>query len=152
MLTIKESVETIIQTIIGGALTIASIYLPIFMAKAVEMAKSKTLLIKNEETKKVISNAINRIDDLITTNIIAVENTLKPKILEAIKDGKVDKKELNELSVIVKQNVLKQINTDTSEILNAVLSDTNSYLENRIEKILAELKNAEGSVVSYTAL
>lgn len=152
MSNIQDSLNMLIQTVIGGALTIASIYLPIYIAKAVEVAKSKASLMKNEEAKKIITNAIDRADDLITTNIVAAENTLKPKILEAIKDGKVDKSELAELSVLVKENVLKQMSEDTCEVLNATLADTNSYLENRIEKILAELKNAEGTVVSYTTL
>ena len=41
--------------------------------------------------------------DLITTNIIAAEQTLKPQILIAIKDGEVDKSELQGLSITVNE-------------------------------------------------
>ena len=152
MLDIQESFNMIVQTVIGGALSIACIYVSIFISKSIEVAKSKASALKHEEAQNIIMNALNRTDDLITTNIIAAEQTLKPQILIAIKDGEVDKSELQGLSITVKENVLKQLSTDMYEVLNAALLDTNSYLENRIEKILAELKDAEGNVVSHTAI
>lgn len=147
---IQESLTTIIQTIIGGALSIASVYLPIYISKLTQVAKNKAALLKHEEAKNIISNTIERVDDLIVTNIISIENTLKPQILEAIKDGKVDKSELETLSTVVKENVIKQLGQDANDILNTTLTDTNNYLTNRIERILAELKDTESNVVSYT--
>lgn len=146
----QNVLNTIVEAVVSGALTIASVYVPILISKVVKVANSKASLIKNEEAQAIVTNAIDRIDDLITTNIISAENTLKPKILEAIKDGKIDKSELEELSKIVKENVLKQISEDVNEVLNTTVSDTSSYLENRIEKILAELKNSAGNVVTHT--
>ena len=146
----QNVLNTIVEAVVSGALTIASVYVPILISKVVKVANSKASLIKNEESQANDTNAIDRIDDLITTNIISAENTLKPKILEAIKDGKIDKSELEELSKIVKENVLKQISEDVNEVLNTTVSDTSSYLENRIEKILAELKNSAGNVVTHT--
>ena len=149
---IQDIINSIVQTIIGGALSIASVYISIYVAKAIEVSKIKASLIKNEEAKAIINSTIDRVDDLIATNIISVENTLKPQILEAIKDGKVDNSELEELSIVVKKNVLKQMSEDTCEVLNATLSDVHGYIENRIERILAELKDAKGNVVTHTII
>ena len=148
----QDIINSIVQTIIGGALSIASVYISIYVAKAIEVSKIKASLIKNEEAKAIINSTIDRVDDLIATNIISVENTLKPQILEAIKDGKVDNSELEGLSIVVKKNVLKQMSEDTCGVLNATLSDVHGYIENRIERILAELKDAKGNVVTHTII
>lgn len=148
----NSALNEILQTLVAGVVSLAGILTTIYVNKAIELAKLKAQAIKDEQAKKILTNALNNVDELICTNIVAVENTLKPQILEAIKDGKIDKSELNNLSLVVKENVINQMGQQTNTIINEALSDTNSYLESRIEKILADLKNSDSNAVNYTTI
>lgn len=142
----------LVQIIIGGIISVAGAYATIYIKKAIDIAKAKAETIQDEQAKSLIETTLDKVDDLIKTNIISVENTMKPAILQAIADGKVDKTELNTLAKTVKENVLAQLSTDYTEVFNSSLNDSNSYLENRIEKILAELKSADGTEVNKTII
>ena len=149
---VNSALNEILQTLVAGVISLAGILTTIYVNKAIELAKLKAQAIKDEQAKKILTNALNNVDELICTNIVAVENTLKPQILEAIKDGKIDKSELNNLSLVVKENVINQMGQQTNTIINEALSDVNSYLESRIEKILADLKNSDSNAVNYTTI
>jgi polyhydroxyalkanoate synthesis regulator phasin len=138
------------QIIIGAIISVGLAYAIKYTKKGISYLKSKNSMIKDEKLKKIFDSALDSLDHLITTNIVSAENTLKPQILGAIADGKVTKEELKTLSVIVKDNVLKQLGDDTTKALNTNLGDLNNYLENRIEKILDDLKNDENSGVEHT--
>ena len=142
----------LLQVIIGGIFSIAGIYATIYINKGIALAKAKANTIQDEQLKALTNDTLCKVDDLLETNIIAAENTMKPAILQAIADGKVDKTELNSLATIVKETTLNQLGKGAVKILNESLGDTNSYIENRIEKILAELKSAPGTEVNKTVI
>ena len=148
----NSALNEILQTLVAGVISLAGILTTIYVNKAIELVKLKAQAVKDEQAKKILTNALNNVDELICTNIVAVENTLKPQILEAIKDWKIDKSELNNLSLVVKENVINQMGQQTNTIINEALSDVNSYLESRIEKILADLKNSDSNAVNYTTI
>lgn len=152
-----EQLQT--QLLLAEQIVIGAIVGIIFalMAKGakiwIEYLKTKSSLIKDEKARKIFESALANMDNLITTNIVSAENTLKPEILKAIADGKVDKSELGSLSIVVKENVLKQLGTDATKVLNNTLGDTNSYLENKTEEILANLKaDKANTTVNSTAI
>ena len=95
----------------------------------------------NDETqKRILNDTLDRVDSLLQTNIIAMENTVKKDMLDAIADGKIEKTELKTLADNVKNNVLKQLGNDSLAVLNDSLGDVNGYLEVKIEEILAQIK------------
>ena len=83
---------------------------------------------------------LNKVDELLRTNIIALENTVKKDMLVLIEDGKIEKDELKKLAQDVKENVLNQLGEDSIAVLNGTIGDVNGYLEVRIEEKLAEIK------------
>lgn len=137
---LQKQILGLLQIIIGGIISVAGVYATMYIGKAVSLVKAKAEHMQNEKTKVLVNSTLDNLDDLISTNIIAVENTIKPAILEAIAHGTVDKSKLNSLSKLVKENVLNQLSTESKEIFNNSLNDTNGYLQNRIEKILADIK------------
>ena len=142
----------LMQIVIGGVFSIAGIFLTALVAKGVAYAKVKTSAIKEEQAKSAVNETLDKTDKLLKTYIISLENTMKPSILQAIADGVVDKAELNSLATIVKESTVKQLGNGGMKILNQSLGDANSYLVNRIEKILAELKSAPGIEVNKTVI
>ena len=137
---LENTVIQLLGIVIGGLLAIASAYMTLFVAKATQKAKVETKKLKDERQRKIINTTLNKVDELLRTNIIALENTTKKDMLALIEDGKIEKEELKKLAEDVKVNVLNQLGEGSIAILNETLGDVNGYLEVRIEEKLAEIK------------
>ena len=137
---LENTVIQLLGIIIGGLLAIASAYMTLFVAKATQRAKAETEKLNDERQRKIANATLNKVDELLRTNIIALENTVKKDMLVLIEDGKIEKEELKKLAQNVKENVLNQLGEGSIAILNETLGDVNGYLEVRIEEKLAEIK------------
>ena len=137
---LENTVIQLLGIIIGGLLAIASAYMTLFVAKVTQRAKVETEKLNDERQKAIVDATLDRVDELLKTNIIALENTVKKDMLELIADGKIEKEELKKLAENVKINVINQLGEGSMAILNESLGDVNGYLEVRIEEKLAEIK------------
>ena len=137
---LKDTIIQLLGIIIGGGLAVASAYTGLLVARATQKIKLEIERLNDETQKRILNDTLDRVDDLLQTNIIAMENTVKKDMLAAIEDGKVEKAELKTLANNVKNNVLKQLGNDSLEVLNNSLGDVNGYLEVKIEEILAQIK------------
>ena len=137
---LKDTVIQLLGIIIGGCLAIASAYAGLLIARVTKKIKLEIEKLNDETQKKILNDTLDRVDNLLQTNIIAMENTVKKAMLVAIADGKIEKAELKTLADNVKNNVLKQLGNDSLEVLNNSLGDVNGYLEVKIEEILAQIK------------
>ena len=137
---LENTVIQLLGIIIGGLLAIASAYATLFVAKATQKAKVEIEKLNDERQRKIVDATLNKVDELLRTNIIALENTTKKDMLALIEDGKIEKEELKKLAEDVKVNVLNQLGEGSIAILNETLGDVNGYLEVRIEEKLAEIK------------
>ena len=137
---LENTVIQLLGIIIGGLLAIASAYMTLFVAKATQRAKVETEKLNDERQRKIVDATLDKVDELLRTNIVALENTTKKDMLALIEDGKIEKEELKKLAQDVKENVLNQLGEDSIAILNGTLGDVNGYLEVRIEEKLAEIK------------
>ena len=122
---LNSQLNNLEQIILGGLISLACVYATIYFNKAIQLAQAKAKLIKDDGARTLVTN---------------------------IKDGKVDKTELNNISTVVKENVLKQLGTQATDVFNKNLGDINSYVANRIENNLADLKLQEGNSVSKTVI
>jgi hypothetical protein len=141
-----------VTIIVGGALSVCSVYATIYINKALEIAKAKAEQIKDEKAKKIVDNTLEKTANLIKTNIVALENTAKQELIKSIADGKIDKSELNQLAMSVQQNVLTQLGDESLNILNNSLGDVSGYISSKIEETLADLKLDQTSSVSKTVI
>ena len=137
---LKDTVVQLLGVIIGGCLAIATAYAGLLIARATQKIKLEIEKLNDETQKKIFNDALDRVDNLLQTNIVAMENTVKKDMLASIADGKIEKAELKTLANNVKNNVLKQLGDDSLEVLNNSLGDVNGYLEVKIEEILAQIK------------
>ena len=137
---LKDTVIQLLGVIIGGCLAIATAYAGLLIARATQKIKLEIENLNDETQKKIFNDALDRVDSLLQTNIIAMENTVKKDMLATIADGKIEKAELKTLADNVKNNVLKQLGDDSLAVLNNSLGDVNGYLEVKIEEILAQIK------------
>ena len=137
---LKDTVVQLLGVIIGGCLAIATAYAGLLIARATQKIKLEIEKLNDETQKKIFNDALDRVDSLLQTNIVAMENTVKKDMLASIADGKIEKAELKTLANNVKNNVLKQLGDDSLAVLNDSLGDVNGYLEAKIEEILAQIK------------
>ena len=137
---LKDTVVQLLGVIIGGCLAIATAYAGLLIARATQKIKLEIEKLNDETQKKIFNDALDRVDSLLQTNIVAMENTVKKDMLASIADGKIEKAELKTLADNVKNNVLKQLGADSLAVLNNSLGDVNGYLEVKIEEILAQIK------------
>ena len=137
---LKDTVIQLLGVIIGGCLAIVTAYAGLLIARATQKIKLEIEKLNDETQKKIFNDALDRVDSLLQTNIVAMENTVKKDMLASIADGKIEKAELKTLANNVKNNVLKQLGDDSLEVLNNSLGDVNGYLEVKIEEILAQIK------------
>ena len=106
---LEKNLIELLDIVIKGLLTIASAYGVYLVSKVIQRIKLKMIKLESEQAQVIFNNALEKVDMLLKTNIVAMENTLKKEISEGIKDGKVEKDELNKLAVNVKENVLNQL-------------------------------------------
>ena len=137
---LKDTVVQLLGVIIGGCLAIVTAYAGLLIARATQKIKLEIENLNDETQKKIFNDALDRVDSLLQTNIVAMENTVKKDMLASIADGKIEKAELKTLADNVKNNVLKQLSDDSLAVLNNSLGDVNGYLEVKIEEILAQIK------------
>ena len=137
---LKDTVIQLLGVIIGGCLAIVTAYAGLLIARATQKIKLEIEKLNDETQKKIFNDALDRVDSLLQTNIVAMENTVKKDMLASIADGKIEKAELKTLADNVKNNVLKQLGDDSLAVLNDSLGDVNGYLEVKIEEILAQIK------------
>lgn len=138
---IQESLTVLLVTIVCGAISIATAYISNYAKKLTEKAKAETAKIENEAQKTLIDKAINRVDELITVNVVKMEQTLVKEIKEKASDGKVDKDELKEVAKIVENDVLNQLSKESKELISLEIDNINAYIAAQIELTLASLKN-----------
>ena len=138
---LQGTVVQLLGIVMGGILAIASAYMTLFVAKATQKAKIETEKLNDERQRKIVNATLDKVDELLRTNIIALENTVKKDMLVLIADGKIEKDELKTLAKNVKENVLNQLGNDSLAVLNDALGDVNGYLEARIEEKLVEIKS-----------
>ena len=137
---LKDTEVELLGVIIGGCLAIVTAYAGLLIARATQKIKLEIENLNDETQKKIFNDALDRVDSLLQTNIVAMENTVKKDMLASIADGKIEKAELKTLADNVKNNVLKQLGDDSLAVLNNSLVDVNGYLEVKIEEILAQIK------------
>ena len=139
---LQEGLVDLLKIVIESVLAIASVYATMFVANVTKKAKVELQKVKDEKAKELLNENLDRVDVLLRTNIIAMENTLKKELVKDIADGKIDKEEAKLLVDNVKKNVLNQLGNESLVVLNEGLNDLNGYIEARLEEILVEVKNS----------
>ena len=138
---LQEGLIDLLKIVIESVLAIASVYATMFVANVTKKAKMELQKVKDEKAKELLNESLDRVDALLRTNIIAMENTLKKELIKDIADGKLDKEEAKILVNNVKKNVLNQLSNESLAVLNEGLNDLNGYIGARLEEILVEVKN-----------
>ena len=138
---IKESLTQLLVIIVCGAISVGTAYVTLYTKKLTEKAKAETQKIQNENQKLLINSAIDRANDLVTKNVVKMEQTLVKEIKEKTEDGDIKKEELQKIAESVKENVLNKLSKESQDLINLEIKDLSGYIEAQIEVALGTLKN-----------
>ncbi|MBS4783847.1 hypothetical protein, partial [Clostridium sp.] len=116
-------------------------YVTLYTKKLTEKVKAETDKVKDENQKLLINSAIDRANDLVTKNVVKMEQTLVKEIKEKTEDGDIKKEELQKIAESVKENVLNQLSKESQDLINLEIKDLSGYIEAQIEVALGTLKN-----------
>ena len=138
---IKESLTQLLVIIACGAISVSTAYVTLYTKKLTEKVKAETDKVKDENQKLLINSAIDRANDLVTKNVVKMEQTLVKEIKEKTEDGDIKKEELQKIAESVKENVLNQLSKESQDLINLEIKDLSGYIEAQIEVALGTLKN-----------
>ncbi|MDU4480337.1 hypothetical protein, partial [Clostridium sp.] len=138
---IKESLTELFVIIACGAISVIAGYVTLYTKKLIEKVKAETDKVKDENQKALINSAIDRANDLVTKNVVKMEQTLVKEIKEKTEDGDIKKEELQKIATSVKENVLNQLSKESQDLINLEIKDLSGYIEAQIEVALGTLKN-----------
>ena len=77
---LKDTVIQLLGIIIGGCLAVASAYAGLLIARVTQKIKLEIEKLNDETQKRILNDTLDRVDRLLQTNIIAMENTVKKDI------------------------------------------------------------------------
>ena len=137
---VQDALVNLLVTVAVGVIGIVGAYTTVCLNKITANIKSKTNKIENENQKALIESAIERVNDLVRVNVIKAQETLVKEIVEKTEDGIFDKSDLKAVAEVVKNDVIKQMGEQVTELVKIEIDDLEGYISAVIEKTLAELK------------
>lgn len=137
---VQDALVNLLVTVAVGVIGIVGAYTTVCLNKITANIKSKTNKIENENQKALIESAIERVNDLVRVNVIKSQETLVKEIMEKTEDGIFDKSDLKAVADVVKNDVIKQMGEQVTELVKVEINDLEGYVLAVIEKTLAELK------------
>lgn len=137
---VQDALVNLLVTVAVGVIGIVGAYTTVCLNKITANIKSKTNKIENENQKALIESAIERVNDLVRVNVIKAQETLVKEIMEKTEDGIFDKSDLRAVADVVKNDVIKQMGEQVTELVKVEIDDLEGYVSAVIEKTLAELK------------
>lgn len=137
---LRETMITVLTTVLTALVTLAGSYLVLYLAKLKAKAQAETLKINDESARNLSNSAIERLNEIVYTTIVKMENTMKQEIIKASEDGTISRNELKNIATVVKTDVLGQASEQVLDAVELQIKDVGSYVEGLIEKQLLEVK------------
>lgn len=137
-----EQLQQALVNVIIALIGLAGAYGVFYLNKLTVKVKLQTEQLKDEKQKKLLSDAIDRINDLAQKTVAQIEQTTAKDLRKAVADGKVNKAELEDLGKQAAMEVYSQLSSDAKTILSQEMNDVQDYIMKTIESSLLNLKNS----------
>lgn len=128
-----DLIQGVLSILLQGALVYG-------LYKGTAFLRLKVANIKDEQLQNVITNSLNRLEDMVEKGVKATEVSVGASLREAVKDCKVDKSELYALKDVVRNEVLEGLSEDFKTNIELGVGDLNVYINQLIEIKLDEIK------------
>lgn len=138
---LEQTFINVFTGVLVSLITLAGGYLVLYIRKATQRLKVETSKIEDEASRKLVDDAINRLTDIVNTNVVKAQETTIKELQLASADGVIDRDELKKVGLAVKEDVLSQMSDQLLDTVELQIKDVGSYVEGLIEKQLLVVKN-----------
>lgn len=126
----------VIQLLATVILAVLGYFTALLIKKITEAQEA----LKQKTEKELVKAQIDIVGEITKDVVEKIEEETAKYIREAVKDGKVDREELTQLSKQAYNEITQQIGQKGIEILNLSIANVQEYLENLIEQKVREAK------------
>lgn len=141
-----EQVTPVLQdfvvTLLAGALAVASAFIIALIKKGFNWLDAKIDKIGDEKAKTALDTAKDNLEDIVTTTVTSLQQTLAKDIKESIanNDGKYTRDDLLALGDKAFNSVKAQLTDATRDALATAYSDLDGFIRDRVEAKVLEVK------------
>lgn len=132
--------QIIIDVALAGVALLAA-YAINTMHKLTEKVKLETKHIKDEEQRKLLTDALTDVEILTSKTVAQIEQTTAKTLREAVKNGVKDKSELEALSMKAFNEIAEALKPESKALIEKNFGDFSKYLTKAIEAKVLELKS-----------
>ena len=136
---IQQALNDFLTTILTLGLGLLAGIIALYVEKLKVKIKEETAKIRDEQTRALVDNAIDRLDKLIDDNVQSAQVTLVDQIKKGAVDG-YDIQDLKDVKQVVVENVYAQLTDDSKKLIETEIRDLDLYVNNKIEVVLGRIK------------
>lgn len=148
--TLQPAVNDFIVVVVTGVLSVLAGFLIALVKKGFNWLTEKINLLQDEKLKSDASSAIATLETIVTTTVTSLQQTFGDDIKKSLaeNDGKYTKEDLLALKNQAIETVKYQLTDSTTELLNQIYSDLDTFIGDLVEVSVRSLKTTEGVVDS----
>ena len=105
-----------------------------------EAKKQEAIANQNLAKAQAYDTAIKVIDTVTTATVATIEQKTAKELRQAVKNGTASRELLLDLAEYAYGSILEQVKPEVIQILQEYMSDYQTYIENRIEQAVLEVK------------
>lgn len=111
-----------------------------YLKSAMEAKKQEAIANQNLAAANAWDTAIKVIDTVTKATVATIEQDVAKDLRQAVKEGRADREKLLQLSEDAYNSILAQVKPEVVQILQEHVADYQTYIENRIEQAVLEVK------------
>ena len=146
---LQNQINESLYTIVGLLISLATIYIVIYLNKLISKAKIEATKIEDEQQRKLVVDGLEDLRRTLVKNIVATEETTKQAMIKS-KQGNLTKEDYRKLAEEVLIKTKDQLSNDTLSLLSRNYDNLNSYIESELEAQLKEVKLQNMNMVTAT--
>ena len=146
---LQNQINESLYTIVGLLISLATIYVVIYLNKLISKAKIEATKIEDEQQRKLVVDGLEDLRRTLVKNIVATEETTKQAMIKS-KQGNLTKEDYKKLAEEVLIKTKDQLSNDTLSLLSRNYDNLNSYIESELEAQLKEVKLQNMNMVTAT--
>ena len=146
---LQNQINESLYTIVGLLISLATIYVVIYLNKLISKAKIEAKKIEDEQQRKLVVDGLEDLRRTLVKNIVATEETTKQAMIKS-KKGNLTKEDYKKLAEEVLIKTKDQLSNDTLSLLSRNYDNLNSYIESELEAQLKEVKLQNMNMVTAT--
>ena len=146
---LQNQINESLYTIVGLLISLATIYIVIYLNKLISKAKIEVTKIEDEQQRKLVVDGLEDLRRTLVKNIVATEETTKQAMIKS-KQGNLTKEDYKKLAEEVLIKTKDQLSNDTLSLLSRNYDNLNSYIESELEAQLKEVKLQNMNMVTAT--